>query len=227
MVDNVFVSGSSLYITFNTDAGKETIEIQLSDIFNPEDYYTKDEVDTFITNVESAITIEKDERETEDELIWSAISETNKVISDAEFVISAALNDLNDRIVDLSGVVETKQDELVSGVNIKTINNQNLLGEGNIDIQTGGNYTAGTNIDITNNVISVTGISVPTSNTAFTNDANYITSAYTTQNYYDKQTIDNMFTQISGVFMKVTSAEYEAMYNAGTLDPDVLYVIID
>lgn len=36
--------------------------------------------------------------------------------------------------------------------------------------------TAGTNIDITNNVVSVTGITIPTSNTAFTNDAGYLTS---------------------------------------------------
>lgn len=41
---------------------------------------------------------------------------------------------------------------------------------------TGITYEAGTNIDITNDVISVTGITVPTSNTAFTNDAHYTTS---------------------------------------------------
>ena len=50
---------------------------------------------------------------------------------------------------------DTKQDTLVSGTNIKTINNQSLLGSGNISISGGGgSYTAGTGIDITNNVIS-------------------------------------------------------------------------
>lgn len=75
--------------------------------------------------------------------------------------------------------ISGKQDTLISGTNIKTINNQDILGEGNITIEGGGTgvtYSAGTNIDITDNVISVTGISVPTSNTAFTNDAGYITS---------------------------------------------------
>lgn len=43
----------------------------------------------------------------------------------------------------LSGTVETKQDTLVSGTNIKTINNQSLLGSGNIDIQGGGGITSG------------------------------------------------------------------------------------
>lgn len=33
----------------------------------------------------------------------------------------------------------TKQDLLVSGTNIKTINSQSLLGEGNIEIESGSN----------------------------------------------------------------------------------------
>lgn len=53
---------------------------------------------------------------------------------------------------DISG----KQDTLVSGTNIKTINNESILGEGNITIGGGSNYSAGTNIDITNDTISCT-----------------------------------------------------------------------
>jgi hypothetical protein len=54
--------------------------------------------------------------------------------------------------------VTGKQDTLISGTNIKTINNESILGSGNIDIQGGGGttYTAGTNIDITNDIISCT-----------------------------------------------------------------------
>ena len=61
----------------------------------------------------------------------------------------------------ISNAVSGKQDTLVSGTNIKTINNQSLLGSGNIQIQGGSggsSYTAGNNIDITNDVISVTGL---------------------------------------------------------------------
>ena len=39
----------------------------------------------------------------------------------------------------------TKQDELVSGTNIKTINNESILGSGNIDIQGGGGEPTGLN----------------------------------------------------------------------------------
>ena len=289
MVDNVVIdtptggthSGETcLIITFNTDAGKESIEIPISDIFDSSLYYTKSEVDDLIESIDvsdqiaplwSALTQEITDREDGDNEIWSALTqeitartegdeildgkiddeitraqdeeeeiwsaltimneEIYQKIIDDEFVISSSLNDLNDRILELSAITETKQDELISGINIKTINNQSILGEGNITIQGGGGsgatYTAGNNIDITNDVISVTGISVPTSNTAFTNDANYVTSAYTDTNYYTKNQIDQMIGSIHGVFTKVTSAEYQAMYNAGTLDPDMLYVIVD
>lgn len=52
----------------------------------------------------------------------------------------------------ITAATSTKQDTLVSGTNIKTINNESLLGEGNIDIQGGGGgkaVNAGTNISIT------------------------------------------------------------------------------
>ena len=56
------------------------------------------------------------------------------------------------QIVDLS----TKQDKLVSGQNIKTINGSSVLGSGDLVIDTGGNYTAGNGISISNsNAISV------------------------------------------------------------------------
>lgn len=84
MVDNVEISNGYLVITFNTDAGKQAINIALTDIFNPANYYTKNEVDTALGG---------------------------------------------------------KQATLVSGTNIKTINNQSILGEGNITIDPGTQIT--------------------------------------------------------------------------------------
>jgi len=45
MVSSVEIKDGKLIITFNSDAGKEAIEINISDIFNADNYYTKDEVD--------------------------------------------------------------------------------------------------------------------------------------------------------------------------------------
>lgn len=46
MIDTVVIEDGKLVITFNTESGKENIEIPISDIFNADNYYTKDEVDT-------------------------------------------------------------------------------------------------------------------------------------------------------------------------------------
>ena len=84
MVSNVEITGGNLVITFNTDAGKEAISIALTDIFDPANYYTKNEVDTALGG---------------------------------------------------------KQATLVSGTNIKTINGNSILGEGNLVIETGSQIT--------------------------------------------------------------------------------------
>lgn len=73
-----------------------------------------------------------------------------------------------------------KQDQLVSGTNIKTINNQSLLGAGNIDIQAGSNVqsdwnqTDSTADDYIKNKPTIP--VVPTNLSDFTNDVGYISS---------------------------------------------------
>ena len=100
--------------------------------------------------------------------------------NDAGYITSSALSGYATESY-VTSAVSGKQDTLISGTNIKTINNQSLLGSGNIDIQGGGgsSYTAGDGIDITNNVISVDGVqtselSIDTTPTQ--NSSNLITS---------------------------------------------------
>lgn len=45
MVESAAIVGSNLEITFNTDSGKEKISVPLTDIFNPDNYYNKTEID--------------------------------------------------------------------------------------------------------------------------------------------------------------------------------------
>ena len=45
MVDKVEVKDNKLVITFNTDADKEEIEIEISEIFDADNYYSKDDID--------------------------------------------------------------------------------------------------------------------------------------------------------------------------------------
>ena len=52
MLDSVTVSGGNLNFVFNTDAGKETISIPLTEFFDASAYYTKSEIDgTFLNKV--------------------------------------------------------------------------------------------------------------------------------------------------------------------------------
>lgn len=48
IVDEVDVSDGNLLITFNTTSGKETISLSLLDIFNPSNYYTKQDVNNIM-----------------------------------------------------------------------------------------------------------------------------------------------------------------------------------
>lgn len=75
-------------------------------------------------------------------------SSTNERIAVFNGATGKAIKDGGKKISDL-------QDKLVSGTNIKTINNNSLLGGGNITIS-GGSYSAWTNISISSNTINCT-----------------------------------------------------------------------
>ena len=94
------------------------------------DYYDKDEIDAAFDTVNDELANKLDASAytpTDLSQYWTS-AETAAVIENNEYVISKAINELKD----------TKQDVLVSGENIKTINNISLIGEGDIQIGTGG-----------------------------------------------------------------------------------------
>lgn len=126
MVSNVEITGGNLVITFNTDAGKEAISIALTDIFNPANYYTKNEVDTALGG---------------------------------------------------------KQATLVSGTNIKTINGNSILGEGNLVIETGSQIT----VDSELSTVSTNPVENRVITTALGNKANSadLSSVATSGSYND------------------------------------------
>ena len=57
MVENVTLNGNILTIVFNTDAGKQSIDIDLTEFINPQNYYTKAETDNIVNSAyTSAVT---------------------------------------------------------------------------------------------------------------------------------------------------------------------------
>lgn len=105
--------------------------------------------------------------------------------------LSAALNDDANFASTIATQLGQKQATLVSGTNIKTINNESLLGSGNISI--------------TSNVTSVNGqtgsvtISIPSNTSELTNDSGFLTSH---QDITGKQD-----TLVSGTSIKTINGE--------------------
>ena len=135
MVDNVQISGTSLVITFNTDSGKSPISIPLSDIFNPNNYYTKSEIDAATASTLTGVTstaatsastfvsaMIKDGQNVKfttvpiDDTLSSSSTRPvqnqaiTNVIIENEQITAAALNDLNNRKANIEDVPVTIND---------------------------------------------------------------------------------------------------------------------
>ena len=120
MVENVEIddvtSGSStvkcLIVSFNTDAGKQDINIPISEIFDPDIYYTKEET-SGATQISTALA---DKVNISD--VVSAITPSNsgsttspvsvKVVAENEIVMASALNDLNENKLDVTAYTPTE-----------------------------------------------------------------------------------------------------------------------
>ena len=114
---------------------------------------------------------------------WQTNVMTNIYGSDAkEEVTSRALNYVNDKI-------GNKQDTLVSGTNIKTINNQSILGAGNITIEGGGGGGGISGITMNGSAVTVT--------SGVADLGTVITEHQSLANYYTKTEIDAMIGNIS------------------------------
>lgn len=175
MVQNVEIkdvagSGTCLVISFNTDAGKQDINIPISTIFDASNYYTKYEVDAELSaktdnNVFTAYTASTATEignKADTTAMTQAISEATSGKADTT-AVTQSINEAVSGKVDtstytaytadtatalagkasqsdleaVSGAVETKQDELISGTNIKTVGGESLLGSGNISFPAG------------------------------------------------------------------------------------------
>lgn len=141
MVESVAItsvtSGASevevLQITWNSAAGGQVTNIPLADIFNPDNYYTKQETSDLIDQkiVESSGITSGAVQTMIDESIsgkadTSAVTSVNDTLTGhtADTTIHVTSSD--------KATWNGKQDALVSGTSIKTVNNTTLLGSGNI-----------------------------------------------------------------------------------------------
>ena len=142
MVSNVEIKevaekGVCLVITFNSDSGKQAIEIPISQIFNADNYYTKSQTDSAI----AAYTYDKatiDQKVAEGgtfdpSLYYDKTATDNLLANKADKATTYTKTEVDNAI---TAATSTKQDKLVSGTNIKTVGAQSVIGSGNIALMT-------------------------------------------------------------------------------------------
>ena len=145
MVDNVEIktiqSGGTdvtvLAITFNSDAGKQEIDIPISQIFDSSNYYTKAQTESYV----SGYTYDKTtiDQKISDSGTFDPTQYYNKTATDTLLAAKAdTATTYTKTEVDnaITAATATKQDTLVSGTNIKTVGTQSVLGSGNIALMT-------------------------------------------------------------------------------------------
>lgn len=140
------------------------------------------------------------------------ISGTTISVDDSVVAMRSDIPDVSNFVTNssLSTTLQDYQPLLDSGTNIKTINNQSLLGSGNIEIQSGGTYSEGTGIDITNGVISV-----DTDTVALKSDIPSLTG-YATQIWVQNQG----YTTNVGTVTSVNNTQPDANGNVSITIPD-------
>ena len=152
------------------------------------DYYTKEEVDELIPEVPSL----------------SGYA-TEQWVEDKHYITGVDLSDyaLKSEIptVPTSNTAFTNDaGYLTEHQHLKTINGQSLVGDGDIEITTGGTidlsnyYTTAQTVNLVESAVTrVEGEmpTVPTSNTAFTNDAGYLTEHQSLSGYATEQWVED------------------------------------
>ena len=135
-IKDVSIEGASvkcLVISFNTDAGKQDINIPISQVFDASNYYTKSQTDSAIaayTYDKATIDQKVAEGGTFDPTQYYDKTATDNLLANkADKATTYTKNEVDNAI---TAATSTKQDTLVSGTNIRTVGGHSVLGSGNI-----------------------------------------------------------------------------------------------
>lgn len=131
MVDNVelVTSGDTTYlvITFNTDAGKEKISINIGDLFNSDNYYTKSEIDEKVTALEnvdtqqwSVINQNRHDMEDVDGQLWAAISTEATNRENADTALQTEVDEIKAFAQTLNISINLERSERISADSVES-----------------------------------------------------------------------------------------------------------
>lgn len=114
---------------------------------------------------------------------YYGVTKLNNTVTSTSTSLSATANSVKtayDKGVEAYALAEGKQDMLVSGTNIKTVNNESLLGDGNITVQ------GGTDVTVDSELSSSS--TNPVRNSVITNALNNKSDSSHTHSNYNKAT---------------------------------------
>ena len=126
MIDRVYIDTDTqeLVIVWNAASGKEETRIPLSSIFNPDNYYTKDEIDDKVDEINSAITaIEGDivdinsaitEIQGDITTIEGDITNINSAITNVQgdiTNINSSITEINSSITEINEAIDDMEDQ--------------------------------------------------------------------------------------------------------------------
>ena len=195
--------------TLATKADTSAIPTKTSQLTNDSGFVTSTEVSTnYATKTELANKANTEDVPTKTSQLENDSTYQTKANLDTALEGYAKTSDVNSKNALQDEAIQSKQDKLISGTNIKTINNQSLLGEGNISIEAGSSITVDSELSTTsenpvqNKVITTKVNSLETSlgSKASQTDLDNLSSTVTTQG----QTITSIQTEIGNINTQLT-----------------------
>lgn len=195
--------------TLATKADTSAIPTKVSQLTNDSGFVTSTEVNTtYATKTELASKADTSAIPTKTSQLENDSTYQTKANLDTALESYAKTSDVNSKNALQDEAIQSKQDKLISGTNIKTINNQSLLGEGNISIEGGSSITVDSELSTTsenpvqNKVITTKVNSLETSlgSKASQTDLDNLSSTVTTQG----QTITSIQTEIGNINTQLT-----------------------
>lgn len=149
-IESIEITGDPNGVTINTDqtiTGRKTFTAQTTFTLAPEcsgtpssntnltnKKYVDDAIESALSDIDIPSNITQQLEEVKQD-VTAAEGEISSIKSKVTN-IESDINEINQDITNINNELDGKQDKLVSGTNIKTVNGQSLLGSGNIQIET-------------------------------------------------------------------------------------------
>ena len=250
MIDETISGVSYLVIDFNTASGKEDIQIPLTDIFDPSNYYTKQEVDASLSGKQDTliegigINIDDNVISVENPSVYLTQAEYDALVSggtvdpDTYYVISdATAIDINQYYTSaqtnsaISAAVSGKADTSAVTASIEAATSGKVDSSSVVTAVTSGSTDS--EIPTAKAVFDAipTGSSITVSSAITSGDTNPIAGGAVYDKFDEVETVTaraliDLNDKFGGLkLQQISQANYDALVSGGTVDASTLYII--